>query len=141
MMIRRTFLKSSTAALVAAGAGPVMFFSGPSEGVAAGFSRARFDGLVNAWFTVDDGAHPTLELIRVDGGPEVPGYEQFTAVFRGHRDDPLKESLVTLTPEGEAPMQLHLAPSGSDADGTYFVAMFNVEKPAPPMPSCAPATA
>jgi len=129
-MIRRSFLKSGTLVVVAAGAGPVLVFGGrPARGESEAFTRAQFEALVDQWFYVDDGAHPTLELIRVDDGPTAAGLEQFTAVFRGPAGSQLTDAQHVLRLEGADALSLHLAPAGSDAEGSYFVAAFSLQQP------------
>ncbi len=129
-MIRRTFLKTSTLALVAVGVGPVGLFSGrAAKGDSLVYSRARFEALVDRRFYVDDGPHPTLELVRVEDGPTAARLEQFTAVFRGPVDRVLDEDQYRVTPEADSAMDLYLIPSGSDAAGNYFVAHFTLQAP------------
>ena len=112
-------------ALAAAAGGPLAFFSGdPARAAPPGYSRARFEELLGQWFRVGDDAHPTLELVEVAAGPPSAEVEQFTLVFRGHPGTELADAIHRLTPQGEAPMDLHLVPSGGDAAGSYFAASF-----------------
>ena len=125
MIQRRSVLKGGLA-LAAAAAGPIAFFSGGARALPPGYSRARFEELLGQWFRVDDGAHPTLELIEVAPGPSSAAAEQFTRVFRGPPDAGLEEATHRLTPHGDTPMDLHLIPSGGDAEGSYFAASFSL---------------
>lgn len=124
MIHRRTVLKGAAVSLVAAGAGPIAFFSGPVHAAGPAYSRATFEALVDQRFYVDDGAHPTLVLAEITDGPVAAGLEQFTLIFRGDPDAGLEEAIHRLTPEGGAFMDLHLSPAGSDADGSYYAAAF-----------------
>jgi hypothetical protein len=124
-MIRRTFLKTSTLTIVGVGVAPLAFFSGrPAYGSETAYDKARFEALLQHWFYVDDDAHPTLELVRIDDGPVSAGLEQFTAVFRGPRDSELDDAAHRLMTAADDPMELHLSPAGEDASGTYFAARF-----------------
>jgi hypothetical protein len=129
-MIRRTFLKTSTLTIVGAGAAPLAFFSGrPAHGSELTYSKARFEVLLNHWFYVDDEAHPTLELVRVDDGPASAGLEQFTLVFRGAHESVLDDAEHRLMTAADDPMDLHLSPAGEDASGAYFAARFCLHRP------------
>jgi len=129
-MIRRTFLKTSTLTLVGAGVAPLAFFSGrPAWGGERTYDKARFEALLNHWFYVDEDAHPTLELVRIDDGPASPGLEQFTAVFRGSLGSALDDAEHRLMTAADDPMDLHLSPAGEDASGSYFAARFCLHRP------------
>lgn len=122
-IFRRTFLKGSAAALATASAGPMLLFARPAASRDDGMGRARFEALLGHWFYVDD-LHPTLQLARIDDGPVASGTEQFTLIFRGPADHSLPESTYALTPEGQTTFEIHLAPTGRDAEGTTLAAAF-----------------
>ncbi len=129
MIDRRSVLKGGLA-LAAAGAAPVVFFSGPpARAGATGYSRAGFVELLDRAFYVGDDAHPTLELIEVAAGPSAPRVEQFTLCFRGAPGMQLPEGIHRLTPEGDAAVDLHLIPAGGDPSGSYFNAFFSLTIP------------
>jgi hypothetical protein len=137
-MIRRTFLKTSTLTVVGVGVAPLAFFSGrPAHGSERTYDKARFEALLNHWFYVDDDAHPTLELVRIDDGPASPGLEQFTAVFRGSLERELDDAQHRLITAADDPMDLHLSPAGADTSGAYFAARFCLHRPLGPG-ACAP---
>ncbi|MCZ6784774.1 MAG: hypothetical protein O7G30_15865 [Proteobacteria bacterium] len=88
MLKRREFTLGGTAAVVAAGLGPVALFSGrrAAAGGFGSFTRARFDALLHTGFHIDAAAWEGAELIEVADGPPSAVVEQFHLVFQGPRD-------------------------------------------------------
>lgn len=136
MIQRRAFLKGSTAALLAAGAGPIALFAPASrsgDGSFGAFSRARFAALVNRRFFVEDDGWQPLELVALRDGPPSAVVEQFTLVFRGVPGTEIAEGTHRIDCDGIGDFAVFLQPSGADEAGPTFVASFTLFRP----PSCA----
>ena len=132
---RRTFLKAGTGALIAAGLGPVVLFSGdPATAAGGDFTVDYFAAMTGESFHIDTGTWNQVKL--VDAATDTPTYrvDQFTVTFQGASDLEIGEGTYEMAAPDGSTMHLHLNPAGSDGAGRYFQASFSILKPR--SPSC-----
>lgn len=133
---RRRFLQGTTAAVAAAALGPIVFFSGdPARAAGPEFTRSYYDERTGQWFSIDDGAWRSVELIEVVPHDISPRLDQFTVTFRCSPHTEIDEGLYAVAPPDGPSFHLHLQPAGADRDGSYYEASFSSLKPL--TPSCA----
>jgi hypothetical protein len=131
---RRDFLKGSAAAVVLAGVAPWLSAASAGSGSSV-FSEAYFQGLLDAWFQVDGGALPSLQLVAVHGGPATSRLDQFTVVFLGDASQSLAEGVHALAPPSGDAFALFLQPAAETAAGPTYRASFSLLQPM--APACA----
>ena len=117
MLKRRRFLKTSTGALVFAGATPVVWFSGSRRASASDvdpYSREHFEALLGEWVHVDTGSWQSMQVVAVEDGPADARVDQFSVVLSGGASVEPGTYAVS-TPDGEE-FQLYLQPSADEGD-------------------------
>lgn len=99
---------------------------------ARGFDRHEFVDAVGSTFEVgpgvgtgSDGASVTMVLDRVEGGPAVPGTEQYAAYFRGPGDPVLGQRSYRLAHPVIGTLELFLVPVGRVGHQVEYEACFN----------------
>jgi hypothetical protein len=139
---RREFVKSSTAAVAVATIGPVTLLSSHTADAAEseGFSNAYFSQRAGEFFQVDAGADgwSSLELMEVVSSNTSPLLDQFTLRFRGAPSLAFDEGVYDVAPPNGDVFALHIQPTESDDNGTYYGATFALMEPTPvPEPNVA----
>jgi hypothetical protein len=90
-------------------------------------SRDVFLALRQQTFTaLIDGRRLPLVLVKVSDDTGGPEGEQFTVVFRGPRDLPLKEGICVLRHPTAGTTSLYVQPSGVDDRSTSYTVPFNL---------------
>jgi len=126
---RREFVKSSTAAVAVATIGPVTLLSSHTANAAESegfFSNAYFSQRAGEFFQVDAGAGGwnSLELMEVVSSNTSPLLDQFTLRFRGAPSLAIDEGVYDVAPPNGDVFALHIQPTDSDDNGTYYGATF-----------------
>ncbi len=127
---RRSFLQGSTV-LAAAAIWPTVFLADVARAEGAAFARSYFEDRVGQFFSIDDGAWRSVELIGVVSDDISPLLDQFTVRFRGSPHVPIEEGLYSIAPPDGATFELHVQPAGADQDGCDYIAAFSLVKPIP----------
>jgi hypothetical protein len=73
----------------------------------------------------DDEKVVDLELVKVEMKNTAPGQEEFSLIFRGPLDLPIRQGLFRLEHEKLGTEELFLVPVSKDQEGIYFEAVFN----------------
>jgi hypothetical protein len=130
---RREFVKSSSVAVAVATIGPATLLSGHAADAAEseGFSSAYFSQRAGEFFQVDagPGGWNSLELMEVVSSNASPLLDQFTLRFRGAPNVAFDEGLYDVAPPDGDVFALHIQPTDSDDDGTYYGATFALIEP------------
>ena len=87
----------------------------------------RFTGLLHEEFAMRLGPEESVEveLIEVNRGPELPGIESFSLIFRAPADTPVAQRVYELDHPAAGRLEIFLVPVGRQPEGLLFEAAFN----------------